>query len=108
MEWIIIFALVMMYISLSEKIENITKLLLKRKIKDREERGLSKVIQGLVNSKCKINTDEALTLVGKVEIEGILLDSDEEWIKLEYLDKNNVKKIAVLRIDSINTILVIE
>ena len=108
MEWIIIFALVMLYISLSEKIEKVTKILNKRKRIDWEEKGLSKVIQGLVNSKCKIDTDEALTLVGKAEIEGMVLDSDEEWIKLEYLDKNNGKKIAVFRIDSIDTILVIE
>ncbi|WP_243344464.1 hypothetical protein [Anaerococcus sp. AGMB09787] len=108
MNWIILLGLVVIYFSLNEKFEKLNKLVKKQTRQNQEERGMSKVIQGLVNKKCLINTDEALTLVGKAEIEGLILETDEEWIKLEYLDKNREKKISVFRIDSVDYISVIE
>lgn len=108
MNFIILLALVVLYFSLAEKIDKSNKLLKKFNIKNQGEKEMSKVIQGLLNNKCKVNTEEALTLVGKIEIEGIILESDEEWIKLEYTYKNNEKKISIFRIDTINNISVIE
>ncbi len=108
MNWIILLGLVVIYWSFDGKIEKLNKLLKKQNRQKQEEKGMSKVIQGLVNKKCLINTDEALTLVGKAEIEGIILETDEEWIKLEYLDKNNEKKISAFRIDSVDYLSVIE
>lgn len=108
MTWIILIGLVVIYWSFGDKIERLIKLVKKQNRQKQEEKGMSKVIQGLVNKKCLINTDEALTLVGKAEIEGIILETDEEWIKLEYLDKNNEKTISVFRIDSVDYISVIE
>lgn len=108
MDFIILLALVVLYFSLAEKIDKSNKLLKKFNKKNQGEKEMSKVIQGLLNNKCKVNTEEALTLVGKMEIEGIILESDEEWIKLEYTYKNNEKKISIFRIDTINNISVIE
>ncbi|MDY3007039.1 hypothetical protein [Anaerococcus porci] len=108
MDWIIIIALLIIYISFSEEIKKIIKILKKSERRNQEGKGMSIVIQGLKNNKCKINTDEALTLVGSTSITGIVIDSDEEWIKLEYIDKNKDKNIAVFRIDSIDTILLVD
>lgn len=108
MNWIILLGLVVIYWSFDGKIEKLNKLLKKQNRQNQEGKGMSKVIQGLVSKKCLINTDEALTLVGKAEIEGTILETDEEWIKLEYLDKNNEKKISAFRIDSVNYLSVIE
>lgn len=92
MDLIIIIALMMIYTSFSEEIKRIIKMLKKSERRNQEGKGMSTVIQGLKNNKCKINTDEALTLVGRTEITGIIIESDEEWIKLEYIDKNKEKK----------------
>ncbi|AXY26266.1 hypothetical protein CL176_09805 [Suicoccus acidiformans] len=108
MDWIIILALLIIYISFSEENKKIIKILKKSERRNQEGKGMSIVIQGLKNNKCKIITDEALTLVGSISITGIVMDSDEEWIKLEYIDENKEKNIAVFRIDSIDTILLVD
>ncbi|WP_138203844.1 hypothetical protein [Haloimpatiens lingqiaonensis] len=68
---------------------------------------MSNIITSLIGKECKIKTEEAILFSGNVEVNCSVLDADDEWIKISYIDKKGCAKIRILRIDSISNIEII-
>ena len=47
---------------------------------------MSKLINELTGKECKIKSEVALELVGGLEIDALVLDADEEWIKIKFIN----------------------
>lgn len=110
MEWVgfIALALVLCYSSYPSKVKHLEATVKRLERKQRGENIMSKLINELVNTECKIKTDDALQLVGSTEIMCFILDTDDEWIKIRFTDKKKNQITKLLRIENINEIEVIE
>lgn len=69
---------------------------------------MSKLIASLVGKTCKLKTEEALLLSGGTELTCQIIDADEEWVQFTYTDKKAGQKNRMLRIDTIESIEIIE
>lgn len=98
MEWIgfVALALVLYYL---EKVEKLEKKMKKLNQKQKGGNPMSKMIMDLIGHRCKLYTDEALSINGKTYIDCLILDADEDWIKFSYTDKKNEEKTTILRIE---------
>nr|WP_172692230.1 hypothetical protein [Paeniclostridium sordellii]AUO31854.1 hypothetical protein [Paeniclostridium sordellii] len=65
---------------------------------------MSNIITSLIGKQCKIKTDEGTLFSSSGEVHFLVLDADDEWIKLSYIDKKQGEKIKVIRINSIYSI----
>ncbi|MDU6247343.1 hypothetical protein [Paraclostridium sordellii] len=106
MEWMILicFIYIIYYSSYPGKIKR-----LESKVKkfERNQRGvceMSDIIASLIGKQCKIKTDEGTLFSSNGETNFSVLDADDEWIKLSYINKKHGEKIRVIRIDSISSI----
>lgn len=63
-----------------------------------------KKLERIQKGNCKIRTNEVFFMDINGESKFSILEADDEWIKLSYLDKKHVTKIKVIRIDSISNI----
>lgn len=106
LDWMIwaCFICIMLYSSYPGKIRK-----LEHKIKklERIQKGnckMSNIINSLIGKECKIRTDDGFLMGINGESKFSILEADDEWIKLSYLDKKHVTKIKVIRIDSISNI----
>lgn len=63
---------------------------------------MSEVIKGLVGERCKIKE-----VSGVVSYEGTVLAVDEEWIKLNIVDKKGNESVVVKRIENIQEISIV-
>lgn len=106
LEWMILicFIYIIYYSSYPGKIK---KLESKVKKFERNQRGgceMSDIIASLIGKQCKIKTDEGTLFSSNGETNFSVLDADDEWIKLSYINKKHGEKIRVIRIDSISSI----
>ena len=69
---------------------------------------MSKLICDLVQKECKIKTEDALQLVGNTELVCHVLDADDEWIKVSFMDKKKKQVTKLLRIENISEVEIIE
>lgn len=107
MEWFGIMALIIIlcYSSYPNKVKRIEAKVKRLERKNKGENTMSKLISELVNKKCKIISDDALAIVGSTELKCMVLDTDDEWIKVQFTDKKkNNKVIKLLRIENIDGI----
>lgn len=98
------FILVLCYSAYPGKVRKLER---KVKILERKVKGdnyMSKIISELIGKECKIKTEEALIFAGNNEVKCIVLDADDEWIKLIYKDKKGIEKTKILRIDSLDSV----
>lgn len=82
--------------------------LLETKLKQREskkegENVMSLIIQGLVGEECIIESNSA-AFIGMSKVECKVLEADEEWIKISFLDKKKGLCTKIFRIDEIDNI----
>ncbi|AFS79611.1 hypothetical protein Curi_c26160 [Gottschalkia acidurici 9a] len=106
--WIFIVLLYFCYSSYKTKLEKLKKeiKLLKRSMKG--ESAMSKLIGELKGKKCLISCDDALLIVGDMNLECEVIDVDDEWIKIRFKDKKGVEKVKIIRIDTIKDIELID
>lgn len=107
MEWFGIIALIIIlcYSSYPNKVKHIEAKVKRLERKNKGENSMSKLISELVDKKCKIKSDDALDLVGSTELKCMVLDTDDEWIKVKFTDKKkNNQVIKLLRIENIDEI----
>lgn len=64
---------------------------------------MSKIISGLVGEKCKIQMEENFLGIGTESIVDVL-DTDDEWIKISFVDKKGNTRVQILRIETIKNI----
>lgn len=67
---------------------------------------MSKLIDSLVGTKCTITTSEYIENFNNT-LAGTILETDDEWAKLECIDKKEVKTIHLIRICDITNIKII-
>lgn len=110
MEWIGLVALVLVlcYSSYPGKVRHLESVVRKLERKQKGENEMSKLISNLVNQEIIIKSDDALQLVGKTELLCNVLDADDEWIKVRYMDKKNNQITKLLRIENIDEVEIVE
>lgn len=110
MEWVglVALGLILCYSSYPGKVKRLETTIKKLERKQRGEDSMPKLISALVNKECKIKSDDALRLTGTTEIKCLVLDVDDEWIKVHFEDKKNKQVTKLLRIENIDEIEVIE
>lgn len=106
MEWMGFIALVILlcYSSYPGKIKRLEAAVKRLERKQRGENDMSKLINELVNTECKIKSDDILQLAGSTEIKCLVLDTDDEWMKIRFTDKKKNQITKLLRIESIDEI----
>lgn len=96
--WILFPFLVLIYSSQSKKIKRIEKRL---KVIERKEKGnieMSRLLQEMIGKKPTIIGELFGTNFWEV------VDVDEEWVKLRYVDNTGKEKIKLQRIEDIQTV----
>ena len=79
---------------------------LERKLKG-EESEMSKIISDLKGKRCKLTSNEFLSAFSNVVVECIVLDSDDEWIRVSGKTKKDENKEIIIRIDNIDSVEVL-
>ena len=95
--------IILCYSSYPDKVKKLEK---KVKLLERNENGdlpMSKIILGLVGKKCKIQMEEKFLGIGTESIVDVL-DTDDEWIKISFVDKKGNTRVQILRIETIKNI----
>ncbi len=104
MKWfgLIAFVLIICYMS---KISELERKVKKCMIKKNGGDTMLKLIPEIVGEKCKLSLiDDYL----EPEVVCEILDADDEWIKIEFTNKKGIVKTKIMRIDSINSIELVE
>ena len=106
LEWIgwVCLIIILCYSSYPDKVKKLEK---KVKLLERNEKGdfeMSKIISSLVGEKCRIKSNELFSFSGSLDVIANVLDVDDEWIKISYVDKKGNTKVSILRIESIDNI----
>lgn len=104
----IAFILIMSYYSYPAKVKKVESKIKKLERNLKGEKSMSKILSELINKKCELVSEQGLSLVSKMEIECVILDVDDEWIKINFLDKKGVSKTQVLRVEAIERVSLIE
>lgn len=105
---IISFIIVMYYSAYPKKVKHLEANLKRIEKKQKGENAMSKLINELTGKECKIKSDAALELVGSLEIDALVLDADEEWIKIRFTNKKKQTITKLIRIENIEEIEVKE
>lgn len=110
LDWMIwiCFICIMLYSSYPSKVKKLESKVKKLERNKKGENKMSKLINSLIGSNCKIRSEEGLIFNGNVEINCLVLDADDEWMKISHSDKKGNTKIRILRIESISNIELIE
>lgn len=105
MEWMgcIAFIMAISYCGYPGRVNNLEGKIKRLERKQRGNHEMSKLINELIGKTCKIQTNEDSAL-DIDEIPCTVLDTDDEWMKITYTDEKNGQKTAVLRIDSIEKV----
>lgn len=98
------FILVIWFWSYPERVKRLERKVKKLENKQRGGSEMSKLLAGLVGKNCKITSEESLNLTGKITFECRVLDCDDEWLKLEFLDPKKKTVVKMLRIDAIESV----
>lgn len=110
MEWLGVLALLILLFC-SPYLERVRRL--EAKVKrlekgEKGERGMSKLIDGLAGKRCILKTEDALPLAGKNELACLVLDTDEEWVKVWFEKKKGGETTLLLRIENIEAAEVLD
>ncbi|MTP79989.1 hypothetical protein GMB70_15220 [Turicibacter sanguinis] len=97
------FALILAAVSINKtnKIESQMK---KIKRGCKREKNMSKILSELKNKKCKLVSDELLEMKLNREYGCTILDVDDEWLKINLIDKKGINKTYILRIENIERV----
>lgn len=93
------------YSSYPKKFKQIENEVKKLERLQKGEDEMSQLLAELVGKSCKLYSDEGLTIVSNHEIPCTVLAVDEEWIKFSTVDKKNIEKIAMIRIESLEKVV---
>lgn len=105
---VIAFVLVMCYSSYPEKVKKLESKIKKLERELKGDKSMSKILSELINKRCVLVSDDILQIASRREVECIILDVDDEWIKFTFTDKKGIGKTQLIRIDSIERVNLIE
>ena len=69
---------------------------------------MSEMLRDLVGKRCRIRNDEMEYLTGSADVDCRVLDADEEWIKVAFVDENGNRIARLARIESLERVTVYE
>ena len=106
MEWFgfVALAIVLCYSSYPGKVKNIEARMKRIERKQRGGNDMLKLIGELVNKKCKIKMDDTL----ETEIKCLVMDADDEWLKVCVRDKKNNQITKLIRIENIDEVKIMD
>ncbi|MEW4354894.1 hypothetical protein AB1I63_08520 [Streptococcus pneumoniae] len=104
MDFILLMGIIYLSWTTSEKLAYLMNKV--RKLERRENGGcdMSQLLKGLEGKQCTIQFDEIVNYNQPY----LILEVDEEWVKLKYTDKKGKTGIRVVRIDNIKEIEIVE
>lgn len=110
MEWVglVALALILCYSSYPARVQRLEATIKRLERKQKGEYSMSKLISELVNKECRIKSDDAIQWVGNAELKCLVLDSDDEWMKVRFTNKKSNQITKLLRIEHIDEIEIIE
>lgn len=104
MEWVgyfgfMAFVMVLCALPDSGKVKRLTKRVKQLENKQKGGEGMSKIIESLVNTECKMK----VSLEGELAktLECTVLDADEEWVKIRYQNKKQEDVVKIVRIENV-------
>ena len=105
---LIAFIFMAMYAAYPSKIKKMEREIknIKRNLKG--ENSMSKILTDLINKKCRVISEDGLVIGLTDKVECTILDVDDEWIKVSFIDKKVGEKSHILRIDSIKRVDLID
>lgn len=89
------------------KVRKLEREVAKLKIKLNGGNEMSKLIDSLMGTKCKLAIDPPVETFDST-VTATILETDDEWAKLECIDKKEVKTIRLVRISDITNIKIID
>lgn len=107
MEYLGIIALLLLlcYISYPGRVRKLERKVKKLGTRQSGGSAMSKLISQLIGKNCTLKTDENLDFSGSSELNCTILDADDEWIQCRCTDKKGNVTTRILRIDSIEQVL---
>ena len=102
------FLMILCYSSYPGKVKRMESKIKQMERKQKGENVMSKLISELAGKECKIKCEEALSLVGSEEMVCNVLDTDDEWIKVQVINKKKNQITKLLRIENIEEIEILE
>lgn len=110
MEYFGVFAFIIMlaYSSYPGKVKKLEAKIKKLERNQKGENVMSKLINELVGKECKIKSEDVLLLVGSDEMKCVVMDCDDEWIKVQYTDKKNNVITKLLRIENVDEVEILD
>lgn len=105
MEWILLFAMVCGFSSLSSKLEKLSRQLSNDSNSNTKNKKLFSSLKSFVGKKVEIEDDEHYY---ENEDKGILRYYDDTWIAIESFNKKNKREVNYFRIANISAINIIE
>lgn len=100
-------AMVLCFCGYPSKVKKLEHEVAKLKSKLNGGNEMSKLINSLVGTKCIITSSETFETFDN-ELTGTVLETDDDWVKLECIDKKEVKTIRLIRISDITNIKIID
>jgi len=108
---LIAFVLVMCYMGLPSDIKKLKQEIKKVKgslnIINKGESSMSKMLEELKNQKCRILFTNVMDF-GSNKIECIVLDVEEEWIKITFKDKKGENIIKIIRVEKVSEVEIMQ
>jgi len=65
---------------------------------------MSKILMDLVGRSCHIRTDEAEYLTGSAVVPCNVLEEDDEWIKVDFVDREGRCRTKIVRLEVLDSI----
>ena len=102
MEWIGLVALgiVLCLTPYPGKVKRLEATIKRLERKQKGENKMSKLISELVNKNCTIKLNDVM----ESTLSCYILDSDDEWVKIQYEDKKGKQFTKLIRIENINEV----
>lgn len=105
---LIAFVFMAIYASYPGKIKNMQREIKNVKRILKGESSMSKILSDLINKKCKVISEDGLAIGLNDKVECTILDVDDEWIKISFINKKLGEKTHILRVDSIKRVDLID
>ncbi len=100
--------LILCYSGYPGRVRKLEKKVKQLELQQKGESAMSKLMEELVGRHCRITSDEGVVLVGKTDIDCMVLDCDGEWVKIRYTDRKKRETVRLMRIENISGVELLE
>ena len=101
---LVAFVWVLFYMGYPDRVKKLEKKVKRLEKKLKGDTIMSQLIKDLIGKKCKITKDVPVQQV----VVSVILDVDDEWVKVMSTDKKNVSTTELIRIETIQNIVLVD